>query len=114
MGKFIPVNSGNRLPNFGVMRVPEWLPDRIVHVLFTVVLKQRSGGWKLKMRTPRYEAARPTALRWSSDDGLLYVPESMNYVSASHVGLRHAGGRFLLLFPTVFAAIFGLTFHEMS
>jgi hypothetical protein len=40
--------------------VTEWLPDKIVYVLHTVVYVWNSevDGWKLKLRTPKYEAAK--------------------------------------------------------
>ena len=73
-------------------------------------------GWELKRRTVKYESARLTALLWFSGDISFYVPESLNHVSAGHVGLRHAGGStagfFFILFPTELTAIFGPTFHE--
>jgi len=73
-------------------------------------------GWELKRWTPKYESARLAALRCFSGDTLFYVPESLNHVSAGHVGLRHAGGSiavfFLILFPPELIAIFWPTFHE--
>lgn len=49
-------------------------------------------GWELKRWTPKYESARLAALCWFSGDTFFYVPESLNHVSAGHVGLRHSGG----------------------
>jgi len=72
-------------------------------------------GWELKRWTLKYESARLNALRWFSGDRFFYVRESLNHVSAGHVGLRHAGGStvgFFILFPTELTAIFGPTFHE--
>jgi hypothetical protein len=74
-------------------------------------------GWELRRWTPEYESARLTARCWFSDDRLFYVPESLNRVSAGHVGLRHAGGStacFFILFPSELTAIFRPIFHEMG
>jgi hypothetical protein len=61
-----------------------------------------------------YEAT--TALRWFSGRGFFHVPESLNCVSASHAGLRRAGGSGagFFLFPAVFTAIFEPNLHETA